>query len=129
MLPGSVTHLVAHYIKKQFVEKVCALERGLALIGKLRCDANLRHFYRGTYPGRGRPKRFDGKMNFGEVGGFIYEGEVDKELHVYTQTLWHMSFKRTVRVVLLLNTTQSKPRYSLLFTTDLLLSGCEVLEL
>lgn len=131
MLPSSVTHLVVdgYYTKKGFVDKVCALERGLALVGKLRCDANLRYFYRGTYAGRGRPKRYDGKVDFSDLSRFIYEGEVDKDLHVYTQTLWHVSLKRTIRVVLLLNTRQAKPRYSLLFSTDLFLSGSEVLEL
>ena len=77
----------------------------------------------------GRPKRYDGKVDFGDLSRFVYEGEVSKDLHVHTQTLWHASLKRSLRVVLLLNTSKDKPRYILLFSTDLFLSGCELVEL
>ena len=60
---------------------------------------------------------------------FVYEGEVAKDLHVYTQTLWHVSLKRSLRVVLLLNTCQAKPRYILLFSTDLTLTGVKIVDL
>lgn len=60
---------------------------------------------------------------------FVYEGEVEPDLHVYTQTLWHVSLKRMIRVALLLDTSKTKPRYILLFSTDLSLSGSEILEL
>ena len=106
-----------------------ALEQPLEIVGKLRCDANLRYFYRGAYAGRGRPKRYDGKVDVSDLSRFVYEAEVDNNLHLYTQTLWHVSLKRTLRVVLLLNTSQAKPRYLLLFSTDLDLSGAEILEL
>lgn len=130
-LPDGVTHLVVdgYYTKKQFVDKACALERGLKLVGKLRCDANLKYFYKGSYSGFGRPKRYDGKVDFSDLSRFIYEGEVDKDLHVYAQTVWHVSLKRTIRVVLLLNTSKAKSRYILLFSIDLFLTGCEILAL
>ena len=37
--------------------------------------------------------------------------------------------KRTLRVVLLLNTSKVKPRYLLLFSTDLSLTGAEIVDL
>lgn len=108
---------------------MCALEQGLELVGKLRCDANLRYLYRGAYSGFGRPKRFDGKVAFDDLSRFVYEGEVEPQLHVYTQSVWHVGLKRMTRVVLLLNTSKDKPRYILLFSTDLSLTGSEILEL
>ena len=98
-------------------------------MGKLRSDANLKYFYQGSYAGFGRPKRYDGKVDLSDPSRFVYEGERDKDLHVYTQTLWHVSLKRTIRVVLLLNTRQAKPRYILLFSTDLFLTGRDILDL
>lgn len=117
------------YSKKHFVDTVRTLEQPLEIVGKLRCDANLRYFYRGAYAGRGRPKRYDGKVDVNDPSRFVYEAEVDSNLHLYTQTLWHVSLKRTLRVVLLLNTSHAKPCYVLLFSTDLQLSGAEILEL
>ena len=118
-----------YYSKKHFVDTVCALEQPLEIVGKLRCDANLRYFYRGAYAGRGRPKRYDGKVDVSDLSRFVYEAEVDNNLQLYTQTLWHVSLKRTLRVVLLLNTSQATPRYLLLFSTDLSLSGAEIVAL
>lgn len=130
MLPQEVKYLLVdgYYSKKGFIDPVCALGK-LEIVGKLRCDANLRYLYRGSYSGKGRPKRYDGKVDFKDLSRFIYEGEAQPQLHVYTQTLWHVGLKRLVRTVLLLNTRQAGSRYLLLFSTDLSLTGKEVLEL
>lgn len=130
-LPQQVKYLVVdgYYSKKGFIDRVCSLDQKLELVGKLRCDANLKYFYKGSYSGFGRPRRYEAKVDFGDLSHFVYEGEKDKDLHVYTQTLWHVSLKRTLRVVLLLNTRGNKTRYILLFSTDLFLSGYEILEL
>ena len=129
--PPEVKYLLidGYYTKKHFVDTVCDLERELALVGKLRCDANLRHFYRGAYSGLGRPKRYEGKVDFDDLSRFVYEGEIQPHLHVHAQTLWHVGLKRTLRVVLLLNTSKAKPRYLLLFSTDLSLTGAEIVDL
>ena len=118
-----------YYSKKAFIDSVCGAKRGLELVGKLRCDADLKYLYQGSYSGFGRPKRYDGKVEYRDVSRFVYEGEAQPHLHIYTQTLWHVSLKRTIRVVLLLNTSKAKPRYILLFSTDLFLSGFELLAL
>lgn len=129
-LPKEVKYLLVdgYYSKKRFINPVCALNQGLEVVGKLRCDANLRYLYRGTYAGKGRPKRYDGKVDFGDLSRFIYD-ENEKDLHLYVQTLWHVGLKRTIRVVLLLNTSKPKPRYILLFSTDLSLTAKDILEL
>lgn len=130
-LPKELKYLLVdgYYSKKDFLDGVGALERELEIIGTLRCDANLRYLYRGAYSGVGRPKRYDGKVDFQDLSRFVYEGEVDKDLHLYVQTLWHVGLKRTLRVVLLLNTSKPKSRYILLFSTDLTLSGTAILGL
>ena len=129
-LPKEVNYLLVdgYYSKKGFVDTVCALGK-LEVVGKLRCDANLRYLYRGAYCGKGRPKRYDGKVDFGDLSRFVYESETEPQLHIYTQTLWHVGLKRLLRVVLLLDTSKAKPRYILLFSTDLSLTGKEILDL
>ena len=52
----------AYYSKGAFVSKV--LDSGMHFIGKLRSDANLKWLYQGAYLGSGRPKKFDGKIDF-----------------------------------------------------------------
>ena len=130
-LPSEVEHLLvdAYYAKKHFLDTVCALARGLDVVGKLRCDANVRYLYRGAYAGRGRPKRYDGKVDFQNLSRFVYEGEVAQHLHLYVQNVWHVGLKRSIRLVLLLNTSQGKTRYILLFSTDLQLTGAAILDL
>ena len=83
----------------------------------------------GPTQGSVAPRRYDGKVDFGDLSRFVYKGETGRDLHVYTQTLWHVSLARPIRVVLLLNTSKAKPHYILLFSTDLFLSGTEILEL
>lgn len=129
--PQGISYLLAdgYYTKKCFIDAVCKLEEGLDIVGKLRCDANLNYLYQGSYSGYGRPKLYDGKVDFKDLSRFVYEREIDNNLHLYTQTLWHLSLKRKIKVLFLLNTSEAKSRYILLFSTDLSLSGAELLEL
>jgi len=128
--PCEVRYLLAdgHYTKHDFVETVCNLE--LNLVGKLRSDANLKYLYEGTYQGQGRPKLYDGKVDFADLARFKPEGKLEKDYHVYSQRLYHVSLKRIIQVVLLLDLSDTtKPTYILLFSTDLTLSGFQIIKL
>ena len=50
------------YSKAPFIDPV--LDSGLQVVGKLRTDAALLWLYKGDYRGVGRPKKYDGKVNF-----------------------------------------------------------------
>lgn len=116
------------FAKKKYVDGVVALD--LHVIGKLRCDANMRFLYTGPKRsfGSGRQKTYDGKVNWMDLSRFEYVGEEDGIL-VYTQLLNHLSLKRTVRVVVLLDLRKKdQVRYALLFTTDLQLDAKTVLR-
>ncbi len=94
---------------------------GLHTIGKLRCDANMRFFYTGPRRahGSGRQKTYDGKVDWKDQSRFDYITEQDG-LKLYTQVLNHVSFKRTLQVVVVLDQRKpNKTRYALLFSTDL----------
>jgi hypothetical protein len=114
------------YSKVKFVDGVC--ETGLDMIGKLRSDANLRYIYTGPQKARGRHKQYDGKVFFDELSRFEYLGELEKDTHCYVQNVWHVTLKRKIRGVILLNMKKpEKPTHIVLFSTDLNLSALQII--
>ena len=109
----------AYFAKKKWLDGVEAV--GLHSIGKLRRDADMRFFYTGPprAKGLGCQKTYDGKVDWQDLSRFDYITDQDG-LHIYTQVLNHVSLKRALRVVVLLDLSDpNKPRYALLFSTDL----------
>jgi hypothetical protein len=45
---------------------------GLDAIGKLRCDAHLKYQYSGAQQAKGRPRQYDGKVDFTNISEFIF---------------------------------------------------------
>jgi len=131
-LPPSVTyHCVdGYFAKKKYIDEVVALN--LHPITKLRHDANCRFLYIGPHPKRRGPKRkYDGKVTFQDLHRFEYLGtrEDTEHLHLYTALVWHVSLKRKLRVVVLVNRKDPhKPRYIVLASTDLELDGHKLVE-
>jgi DDE superfamily endonuclease len=104
-----------YYSKQKFLGGVRAL--GRHQIGKLRTDANLRYLYKGPKrPGPGRPKRYDGKVDWNDLTRFETVATEDNHIVLYHQALNHMQFQCDLRVVVVVN-TQSKRR-AVLFSPD-----------
>jgi len=104
--------------KKKFVDGVCELD--LHVVGKLRCDADMRYLYTGPKreKGSGRQKIYDGKVNWQDLSRFESLGE-EEGIELYTLILNHVTLKRNVRVVVLLDKRKKdKIRYAILFSTD-----------
>jgi hypothetical protein len=112
-------HLVVdgYFSKEKFIQGVALLN--LHIIGKLRCDANMRYLYTGPKRvGRGRPKAYDGKVSWDDLSRFKYVG-IDKNLTLYTALLNHTKFKCDMRVVVLVKHKLNQPaQYVTLFSTD-----------
>jgi len=131
-LPPSVKyHCVdGYFAKKKYIDEVVALT--LHPITKLRHDANCRFLYTGPHPKRRGPKRkYDGKVTFQDLHRFEYLGTLEERdhIHLYTALVWHVSLKRTLRVVVLVNRKDPhKPRYIVLASTDLELDGHKLVE-
>jgi len=102
-LPASVRYLVADgfYSKLKWVKGVVALE--LEVIGKLRCDANLRYLYEGVQKSRGAHRKYDGKVDLSDLSRWQALGEVEDNTCLYTAIVWSVNLKRKIRVVYLLN--------------------------
>lgn len=122
--PAAVKYLVADsfYSKKTVVDGVVNLE--LHLVSKLRIDANMRYCYTGVQKSRGARRKYDGKVDLNNLSRMEYVGEVDEDLYLYSQIVWHVSLKRKIRIVYLVNTSDpKKTRVALLFSTDINLSA------
>ena len=70
------------YSKQNFVDGVRDL--GLHPIGKLRADANMRYLYQGPKrPGPGRPKTYDGKVDWSDLSRFERLDTEDEDIVLY----------------------------------------------
>jgi Transposase DDE domain. len=120
------------YTKKRFVDGVVGL--GFDVIGKLRRDANLRHLYKGKVSegqkrGRGRPRKFDGKLRLATPDEMEFVEKVDEEISLYSAVLCSVGLARVIRVVYILHRAKSgKLSYALLFSTDLSLSAHDIYQ-
>jgi IS4 transposase len=101
-------------------------------ITKLRHDANCLFLYTGPHPPRRGPRRkYDGKVNFQDLHRFEDLGTLEEHphVHLYTALVWHVSLKRKLRVVVLVNRKDPhKPRSIVLASTDLELDGYKLVE-
>jgi hypothetical protein len=107
--PNAVRHLVADslYSKKTVVNGVIELE--LQLVSKLRIDANLRYYYVGPQKPRGAHRKYYGKVDLNDLSRMEFIGEVDEDIFLYSQIVWHIFLKRKIRIVYLVNTTKMRP--------------------
>ena len=123
-LPAQVRYAVfdGAFAKHKFVSGVRSLD--LHLISLLRSDANLRYLHTGAQRGRGRPKAYDGKVNFAELSRLQCAGEVEPHVTLYSAVVNSVSLKRNIRICMVVNRTKpEKPRYVVLFSTDCELSA------
>jgi hypothetical protein len=118
-LPTAVKYLAADsfYSKKSVVDGVVALD--LHLVSKLRIDADLRYCYTGEQKPKGAPRKYDGKVDLSDLSRLELSGELDDGTKIYSQVVWHVSLKRKIRIIYLVDQRNpDKQRVALLFSTD-----------
>jgi DDE superfamily endonuclease len=128
-LPTAVKYLAADsfYSKKSVVDGVVALS--LHLVSKLRIDADLRYCYAGEQKPKGAPRKYDGKVDLSDLSRLEFGGELANGTKIYSQVVWHVSLKRKIRIVYLLDQrTPDKQRVALLFSTDITLDPLRLYE-
>ena len=120
-LPSSLRYVVSDgfYSKVKWVNGVIDLK--LEAIGKLRRDANLRYLNQEKYPGRGRPRKYAGKVDLTDYtnSNFNLVTQLSNNIDLYTAVVWSISLKRQIRIVYLLNNSAASHSYAVLFCTDL----------
>jgi DDE superfamily endonuclease len=118
-LPTAVKYLAADsfYSKKSVVDGVVELD--LHLVSKLRIDADLRYCYTGEQKPKGAPRKYDGKVDLSDLSRLELSGQLADGTKIYSQVVWHVSLKRQIRIVYLVDQRNpDKPRVALLFSTD-----------
>jgi DDE superfamily endonuclease len=130
--PGVTYHCVdGYYAKKKDIDEVVSLD--LHAITKLRSDADWRFLYTGPHPKRkGARRKYDGKVNWQDLRRFASLGTLAEadHVHVYTALVWHVTLKRRLRGVVLVNRQDpAKARDLILASTDLALAGHKRVEL
>lgn len=105
------------FAKESFVSG--AMDLKLHVVSKLRRDANLRYLYIGEQKRRGRPRKYDGKVDLTDLSRFTFVATVPPDVDLYTALVWHVSLKREIRVAYLVERRHStRIRTCLLFSTD-----------
>ena len=127
-LPKAAHYVVndGFYSKIKWVDGVMALN--LDVIGKLRCDADLRYVYTGEQKPRGRKRKYDGKVDLTDVSRMTFVEEIEPKLSLYTVLVWSLSLKRKVRLAYLLDKRNpSRTGHILLFSTDINIDAKDIL--
>ena len=77
--------------------------------------------------GRGRRRKFDGKVDFNAWRRFEKIDTAQSHLTLFTAVVWSVSLKRHIRVVVVVKRKEKeKPRYVVLFSTDTSLSAADI---
>ncbi|MDG1478449.1 MAG: transposase [Myxococcota bacterium] len=113
------------YAKKSFVDAV--VKTGDTMVSRLRKDAAMRHLYTGAYSGRGRPKKYSGKVVFDDLSRWSWMGEVEAGVGLYSLVCWHDSLQRQILVSLL--RLERTGKYVLLFSTNVEEDAFEVVSI
>jgi hypothetical protein len=86
-----------YFLKEGFILPL--VEQGLQVITKARSDANLRYLYKGKQNGRGRKKRYDGKIEVSRVDKRrIPLVHRDTEKDIYAGVVYSVLLRREVLV-------------------------------
>ena len=95
---------------------------GLPFISRFPRNANLKYLYTGEHPRRrGRPKKFDGRVDFSDLQRFDLVSETSTE-RVWTQVVWSVQWAREVRAVVIQQVGKKGQvtGYAVLFSTAVL---------
>ncbi|MGV0029430.1 transposase [Phormidesmis priestleyi] len=126
-LPAQVQYLAVDgaYAKQPFVTGAVALN--LHVISKLRRDANLQFVFEGEQKARGARRKYDGKVDLADLSRFTRVTQLQPDVDLYTQLVWHRSLKRQIRLAVLKDTRKpDKPGTVVLFSTDLTQSAQDI---
>lgn len=103
-----------YFGKVKFVDGIQAL--GMDVISKLRRDADLLYLYTGPYRGRGRPRRYDGKVDLVRRERFTTVPFPETDRLLETAVVYAPRLRRCLRVVVVTHRhTQGR---AVLFSTD-----------
>jgi len=126
---SSVLVCDAYFTKIKFVDKACD-EAGFELIGRMRDDANLRYLFNGKQKdGRGRPRKFDGKLDTKNIDKRrIKLVDEDEDCRIYTAIVNSVGLKRNIRIAYVEHKIKNKVVNKIYFSTNVNRDAIRLLE-
>jgi len=119
----------AYFSKKPFVESV--LGAGLHFISRLRDDSVLMYKHYGKPTGkRGRPRKFEGRVNINNPDTNYFEKEIcNEELTIYTAIVHSKAFRRDIKLAIAVFSKKGQEvTRKLYFSTDLQQEGKQIVQ-
>jgi len=113
-----------YYARERFVSTT--LENGFELVTLLRRDAALRYLYAGDYQGKGRPKRYAGRVDYEDLSSWELHRAVRDGFKIYSRIVNYPAWGRDLLIVIKVDRSGHR---RILCSTDLTLSVTQVLEL
>lgn len=109
----------AYFSKKPFTTEL--IENGFELVSRLRNDAYLRYeFTEKQKEGRGRPKQYDGKVDFNNLDMKHFTlVENDSQSKIYKAKVHSKALKRFINLAIVYTKRKTKLSHQLYFSTDL----------
>ncbi len=118
LLPLGIKYLLvdAYFFKQKFITGIC--NTGLHVISKMRIDARLLALYSGPQKGRGRPRKFDGPIDFNKLED-IFVTPNEPSVTLRSTVAYSIALERNVLVVMVRKQrSDRKIMESILFSTD-----------
>lgn len=79
----------------------------------------MRYLYTGVQKPRGRPRKYDSKVDVQDLSRLTFVDTVQPGVDLYTAVVWSVALKRSIRLAYLLNHQDcKKSRFVILFSTD-----------
>ena len=119
----------AWFAKRTFVNQIISAD--MHLISRLRDDADLRYLHQGEPTGkRGRPKKYDGKVDNNNINLRHFElVSKDEPAVIHTAIVYSISLKRNIKVVhAVFCSKKGKQIYKLYFSTDVNMDASDILK-
>ena len=119
-------HVVAdgYYARSGFISKL--IDEGFQVVTLLRHDAALRYLYQGEYKGRGRPKLYEGRVDYKDLSSFQRHDYLRENHEVYSKVVNYAAWGRNIKVVIKVD---QKGKRRVMCSTDLTLTAEEILNL
>lgn len=118
----------AYFSKEPFVSSIC--ESGFEIVSRLRTDAHLQYAFLGKQKmGRGRPKKFAGKIDYNNLEQTHFElVKVDQKEKIQKAKVYSKSLKKWINVVIVYRLKKNKWTHKIYFSTDLEMSAKTMVE-
>ncbi len=118
----------AFFAKRPFVYKVRTL--GFHLVSRLQNNANLRYLYHGKHPkGRGRPKKYDGKIDLKNIDTSRFSTFLYKNQTCYCAVVNSLCLQTEILIIVERITDKKKIILRIIFSTDIRANPTDVLDI